>query len=339
MSTHRDIDPPAVASLTTLLARLVVVGRDVIPEAVAALAERLPCPATVTVRRADGSAAGAVVGTAQSGEGVLVPRLRSTGSRGVVSLPLRVGVRVVGHLSIVAVTELDAASVEELEPFAHVIALALAAHFPAVEAGRLVLDEEAERAEIAATLHEGPVASLVAARYAIDSGADSVAVRRIVDHSLTELRRIVTPLRAHSGHGGLDRGLRRLVTEAADAGCTVSLVVTAGLGDALEPACAVAAYRVVAAALNGVAGPAHVAVEPADEEIVVTVTGASDPVDAGALDRWAVRVGALGGRLERHSDGVTLLLPTADATHPSTPRFLSSADAPGLPSPSAGAIR
>jgi hypothetical protein len=175
---------------------------------------------------------------------------------------------------------------------------------------RGVLDGEAERGEIAAALHEGPVATLVAARYALDSGADPVSVRAVVSQALTELRAVVAAQRVRGLDGDLVGALRRLARESRRRGVRVEVAALDLEPDSVPAVCAVAAYRVVATALNGVTGPVTVLVDGGcPGRLRVTVTGADDMVDAGALDRWATRVAALDGTLERHPDGVTLHLP------------------------------
>jgi hypothetical protein len=76
---------------------------------------------------------------------------------------------------------------------------------------------------------------------------------------------------------------------------------------------------VVLAALAGVRSQARVTVsvpqDPSDDsgELTVAVTGALEPQDTGTLARWARRAAALDGRLDRHLDGVTLVLPWSSA--------------------------
>jgi hypothetical protein len=73
---------------------------------------------------------------------------------------------------------------------------------------------------------------------------------------------------------------------------------------------------VVTAAVEGTSGrPAIAVTGQADGSFTVRVTGAADPHDAGALDRWSRRARALGGDLERHPDGVTLRLPMRLPAH------------------------
>jgi hypothetical protein len=228
-------------------------------------------------------------------------------------VPLRSAGRRVGVLRVLADGELSTADVRLIETCAAVITGALAD-----EAGerygdmaRGVLDGEAERAEIAAALHEGPVAALIAARYALDSGADAPAVRAVLSHALHELRGVVTSQRVRGIDGDLPGALRQLARDLRAVGVRVEVGVLDLAPGSVPSICSVAAYRVVAATLNGVTGPVTVVVDGGvPGQLRVTVTGADDMVDAGALDRWARRVAALDGELERHPDGVTLHLPS-----------------------------
>ena len=108
-----------------------------------------------------------------------------------------------------------------------------------------------------------------------------------------------------------------------------------------RPVLAVTAYHVVLAALAGVRTDARVTVTVADDRgsatssagravLVVTVSGAEEPHDTGTLARWSRRAAALDGRLDRHLDGVTLVLPWSSArtTGPATQaRHLSETSA------------
>jgi hypothetical protein len=228
-----------------------------------------------------------------------------------VSLPIRFETRLVGFLTVIAADDLADHDVRLIEAHADLLALALSAVSPRAETAAHVLDEEAERAEVAAVLREGPLASLVAARYALDTGSERSAVRAVVQQALRELRRVVVAQRAGGVDGDLARGLRGLVEDLRHSGCRVDLLIADLPAGSVPPSAAVTAYRVVAAALNGVSGRPSVIVtgDVAAECLIVSVTGARDPHDAGALDRWARRARALGGSLERHPDGVVLRLP------------------------------
>lgn len=251
-----------------------------------------------------------------------------------VEVPLRSGGRVSAVLAVRCPVPLTAGDLALVQGFADLLALALDADRPRLDAARYVLDEEDERAEISAALHEGPVQSLVAARYALETVASTgavdkadtagtagtgdaaagpalVAARAVVQQSLDDVRRVLSPLRARALSGDVVTSLRRLLDDLRRHGCAVRLVVVRPSQGVVSPACAVTAYRIVAAALHGVTGPATVAVDCDSATVTVTVTGARDPVDAGALARWTRRVAAFDGRLERHLDGVTLELPTS----------------------------
>lgn len=301
-------------ALATAARLLAADGAAALPAVVAALGAALTVPATVVVRRAEQQRLGDVLAASDPAAGPgtpgSLPRMRSADSAAVVNVPLRAQGFLVGFLCVLAEDDLTAGDVALIAAYADLLALALAAVIRRADTAAHVLDVEAERAEIAAALCEGPVASLVAARYALETGAERPAVgAAVVRQALRELHRVVAAQRGRGLDGDLVKSLGALADDMADAGCLVDLVVT-GLPARLPPAYAVTAYRTVAAALDGVTGPATVTVSVATGDVTVAVTGAADPHDAGALDRWARRVRAMDGTFERRSDGVTLHLPS-----------------------------
>lgn len=316
VSLDVTLDVTLDAVVATLRA-LTLDGERAIPAVLDALVARLPAGATVVLRRTDGTPAGGLLATA--GRPDAGRTLRRVETAATVALPLRVAGRLVGSLTVTGAAPLDAGTDRLVEYVAETLALSLAASAPVVDAARVVLDEDDERAEIAAALHEGAAGSILAARHAVDTGSDQIAVSRVLQQALTELRGVVASLRSRAAHGDLDAALHQLADDLRSTGCRVELVVPRGLRHALSSARAVAAYRTVAAAVGGASGPVSVVVERiampfGPGRLELTVTGAYDAVDTGALDRWGRRLSALDGRLERHRDGVTVYLPLSEPT-------------------------
>ncbi|MFL6138365.1 MAG: hypothetical protein ACJ74O_11250 [Frankiaceae bacterium] len=280
-----------------------------LPAVVQALRDALAVEASVVVRAAGdaGSGSGAVLAAAHPS---VVPLPRAAGSPAVLSVSVQVDGEPVCLMSVIAHEELGEPDRVLIEAHADLVGLALAAARPRAELAALVLDEEADRAQIAADLHEGAVGSLIAARHALATGHDGGAVGAVVQRAMRELRRVVTAQRARGIDGDLIRALRGLVDELRGSGRRATLSVTGLPRAGVSPACAVVAHRVAAAAVDGSTGRPVIAVTGCGEEaFTVSVTGAADPHDAGALDRWSRRARALGGDLERHPDGVVLRLP------------------------------
>ena len=321
MTTGVDPRCDHLGVVATAARRLAAEGAAALPDVLQGLADGLSVGATVTIRRPEpGGLAGlaaerppilhASTLTELTGEAAAIPRMRSADSTAVLSLPLRVRGRVAGFLTVVADARLDPTDVALVEAHADLLALTLVADQDAVDSAGRVLEEEADRAEVAADLHEGPMACLVAARYALDSAADLTAAGNALQHAWVELRRIVLGQRARGLDGDLAGALRSLATELTRTGCPVDLRLTAIEPGSVPAPAAVTAYRAVVAALRGVHGPVTITAgrSPAGD-LNVAVTGAEDVVDAGAIDRWARRIRALGGTVERRPDGLTLHLP------------------------------
>ncbi len=208
-----------------------------------------------------------------------------------------------------------------LTAYADLLALAVDADPAerAAEAGRAVLDAEADRAQIAAALHESVGRNLVAVRYAADlatGGDPGDDLDEPIRAALTAFRVARRDLRAHSLEAGLRAALRELAVQAAgdrpaDGRSALRLSVDArGRAlDQLPPAVAVTVERVAQAALRGATGRAALTVHCSGHEVKLRVESAEIAYDASELDRWARRVSALGGQLRLGVDGVELDLP------------------------------
>ena len=165
---------------------------------------------------------------------------------------------------------------------------------------------------LADALHDGPVQSLVVARYAADAamrGGDTSLTREAVQQALVELRLALWSLRPR-GATGLADALSQL---SAHLGSTV---VLDGDASGLSASCATSAYRLVQALAAVDAAPVHVAVRREAGLLELTVTGGGPLADA---DGWAARARAHGGDLRRAAGAVVLTLPLATLPAPRLP--------------------
>jgi signal transduction histidine kinase len=250
----------------------------------------------------------------------------------VLDVPVRRGAEVHGILTVTAprpFTDVDAAL---LAAIADVLAPLLVADAAsdAVAAGRAVLDEEADRAQVAATLLDGVGEALVSVRYAAEMvGAGRVeptALDEPVRAALSALRHAHHDLRAHALEAGLRTALNALSDrwggDRPDDGMSeLRLFVDADDPqlDAIAPPVAVTVQRVAEAALRGASGHAVIRAYCADQRVKLSVESAEIAYDASELNRWARRVHALGGDLRVRPDGVELSLPAELRPEGSTP--------------------
>ena len=159
-------------------------------------------------------------------------------------------------------------------------------------------------------LHDGPVQSLVAARYAADlavRGGDPLLVRDAVQIALVELRSALWHLRPRtSAEDGLAAALDLLSAQLVrDSRPGLALDLAPEAGD--EPVFAALAYRLVqAAALASGEQALSVVVRRTPIGSRLTVTGSADAIDGPA---WSHAVAALGGRLTLTAQTLELDLP------------------------------
>lgn len=175
----------------------------------------------------------------------------------------------------------------------------------------LELMEAAERDldALADALHDGPVQSLVVARYAADAavrGGDVTAARDAVQQALVELRHTLWRLRPR-GAAGLAGALTQL---AAHLDITIELQGDPG---GLSAACATTAYRLVQAMATADAPAVRVVVRRDAGHVVLDVSGGQPPAD---LAPWRARARALGGDLRLRQGTVRLSLPRAPVPSP-----------------------
>ncbi|HEX4654416.1 MAG TPA: hypothetical protein VH274_01600 [Mycobacteriales bacterium] len=257
---------------------------------------------------------------------VLATTRRDSGPAGRGSLRLDIPVRRTGELygvlSVAAGRPLTDADAGLLAAVADTVGLTLAADgaLAAWSAGRSVLDEEADRAQVAATLLDGIGEALVSVRYAAELVAageeDRSALEEPVRAALAALRHAHRDLRAHALEAGLRAALRELPDRWAgdrpdDGMSELRLSVDADdpALDALAPPIAVTVQRVAEAALRGATGRAAVRAGCEGKRVKLTVDSAEIAYDASELNRWARRALALGGDLRLRPDGVELSLP------------------------------
>jgi signal transduction histidine kinase len=183
--------------------------------------------------------------------------------------------------------------------------------------------EEAERAALAAALHDGILQELLASRYLVDlalraAGTDAVTTplaeaRETLSHALRVARSTLSGLGvATVERYGLTAALEDLAGRHAAAGLAVT--VRAPHEPSARGVMAVTAYRVVQAALAAATrGPVDLLVTPADPaslEIVVTAADLAVTGEGSAtLDRWGERVELLGGTQTRSKVAVRVRLP------------------------------
>jgi hypothetical protein len=237
-------------------------------------------------------------------------------------VPVRRTGELLGVLTITAKRALTDADARLLTGVADLLALALAAG--ALDrtgtAGRAVLDEEADRAQVAATLLDGVGEALVSVRYAAELVAagrvEPAALDEPVRFALAALRQAHRDLRAHALETGLRAALRELPQRWAgdrpdDGMSELRLSVEAddpGL-DEVAPPIAVTVQRVAEAALRGASGRAALRAFRLGETVKLCVDSAEIAYDASELSRWTRRAQALGGDLRLRPDGVELSLP------------------------------
>jgi hypothetical protein len=295
--------------------------------ALALLADGLSVPATLTLREAGRSRTASVLATS----GLALVPAQPRASTALLDMPLRLAGRLAAALVVIAEAPLDSADLHLLGAAADALTLAIATVLPALDAGRQVLELEEERSDVAVALGVGPLPALVAALHVCESAPETSPATEHVRTALNELRQVETTLSGRSLAGDLAVSVRAAVAASRRTGTRVHLDLPSPLMPT-SPVLAVTAYHVVLAALAGVRTNAHVCVTDSSAdlntpsadrcgELVVTVTGAEEPHDTGTLARWSRRAAALDGRLDRHLDGVTLVLPWSSArtTDPGSP--------------------
>lgn len=237
------------------------------------------------------------------------------------SLPLSCGDQNLGLLSIAAAAALNVGQEQAAALIADLLALHLMTELSASTlnvarterrriAARFIDASERERSELAGQLHDGPLQSLVAARYVTDIAGMALRdgsldeAREGVQAGLVHARRALWQLRPHASDGrDLAGALDSLAGQLVDY-IGLRVVVTAvGLPPVLPPAVATATFRVAqemlcAAVRDRAATRAWVSVEIDGDTLVLVVTddGVGQVVEVPAgLARWREWVSLLGG--------------------------------------------
>lgn len=286
----------AEQDLSTSLDPVLVLG-----ELAALLADGSALPAAVEVLRVRTGARAVVLRDAAGAVLAGVPA--EDGS--LVELPVhgRSGTQV-GTLSV---SGSHAADLPLLRSAAAVLGLALA---PADD-----LLEEAQDA-LADALHDGPVQSLVVARYASDAavrGGDAGVARDAVQSALVDVRRFLWHLRPR-GAAGLVEALDQLSAHLVEAGSpAVGLLGDVEAAAVLRGAPAVLAYRLVQALARPDGAAVRVTLRCDGPRLLVDVDGGPALPDP---DRWLRRARALGGDLTTSASRTRLVLPRPE-TRPS----------------------
>lgn len=237
------------------------------------------------------------------------------------NLPLRYADDELGVLTIAAATALSVAQEQAAALVADLLSLHLMTGRRSDQlaaaraerrriAARFIEATERERAELAGALHDGPLQTLVAARYVTDMAGMALRdgsfdeARQGVQDGLVHARRALWQLRPHAADGqDLPGALDSLAAQLADyIGLRVD-VVSDGVPPALPPAVASAAFRVAqemlcAAVRDRAATRATVTAELDGDTLVVVVTddGVGQVVEVPAgLARWREWVSLLGG--------------------------------------------
>jgi signal transduction histidine kinase len=199
------------------------------------------------------------------------------------------------------------------------------------EVMRAVLDDEADRARIAAALRDRVGDVLVALGYSAsrvaDGRADAASLAEPVRAALTAFRHAQRELRAHALEGGLRAALAELAAgrhgDRLDDGLPmvhVQVEATDPALDLLPPAIAVTVQRVAETSLRGATGTIRLCAAIDGSMVKLYVDSADIAYDAGELGRWERRVRALGGHLWPGPDGVELSLPAAsEGSHDDRP--------------------
>ncbi|MDQ1705365.1 MAG: hypothetical protein QOF18_1731 [Frankiaceae bacterium] len=251
------------------------------------------------------------------------------GERFVLDVPVRACGELQGVLTIAGHAVFTLEQAEVLTGLADVLALAWSAQARAGrgDAGRAVLDDEADRAQAATELCDNVGEALVTVRYAADlvaagrAGAD--ALDEPVQAAQAALRDAHRALRAYALEAGLRTALREIAARGgadrpADGRPALDLTVDADDPwlDALPPPVAVTVQRVAEAALRCATGVARLTATFDGQRVKLCVESAEIAYDASELDRWARRASALGGDLRLRPAGVELELPAQTASPP-----------------------
>ena len=235
-------------------------------------------------------------------EGNLVAGTTSA-DRPVVEIPVHG--RAGASLGLLVATGAGPTQLPPLRSAAAVLGLALTPHASA--------EVEEARDALADALHDGPVQSLVVARYASDAavrGGDPVLARDAVQSALVEARRFLWQLRPRGG-SGLVEALDQLSTHLVESGGhTLGLLGDVEAAAALRGEAGVTAYRLVQELAKPDGPPARVTLRTERDRLVVDIDGGVPLTDPAT---WLSRAQSLGGDLQTTTSRVRLVLPHPEA--------------------------
>ena len=265
-----------------------------LPEALRSLADGLHLRSIVAR-----SAGGDVIGV--GGEALrAVPEMRAL-DRDEVLLELPVPGREGAVVATLTVRGCRPSQLPALRAAAAIVGLGLSGRQTAgMSPGELVEDHEHGLEVIADGLHDGPLQSLMVARYAVDAavrGGDPGMVREAIQQAVVELRHLVWSLRPR-GDRGLAAALEQLSTALVKADqLPLDLTLQGDAGGRV----AVLAYRLVQAVHAGAGS----------NQVRVRLDGSTLDVAGAPLaghQRWARRAAALGCELSTTGDHTRLVL-------------------------------
>jgi signal transduction histidine kinase len=203
-----------------------------------------------------------------------------------------------------------------------VVSGALPAQLPALRSAAAVLglalsagpgeDVEADREALADALHDGPVQSLVVARYAADAaarGGDPGLAREALQTALVELRRFLWHVRPR-GSAGFVGALDQLAAQLAEAGGpSLGFVGDLEAAGTLRGAAGVTAYRLVQAVARPDGPDVRVSLRSEGDRVLLDVDGG---IPLPSPEGWLRRAQALGGDLQSTPGRTRLVLPKPD---------------------------
>jgi len=263
------------------------------------------------------------------GQAAGVPRPRDLAACWVLDAPVRRRGEVLAVLTADADEPFTADGAAALTALTDTIALALAAGRADAavaggirQAGQAVLDAEADRAQLAASLDARVAHDLVALQYTAErvseGRADAGDLHEPARAALTSYRLAQRDVRSHALQAGLRAALAEIAARAAadrpDDGqpaLRVEVTIDDPRLDGLPPPIAVTLERVAEAVLRGATGRASLRVAVEGQTVKLRADSADIAYDASELDRWNRRVLALGGLLRADPDGVEVTLPAA----------------------------
>ena len=323
----------ALAGLLPAAVRLLSAGgADAVHDVLQLSAQALDCDELV-LRDANGAG---VVARAQANP---VPVQRTYPDRWALDAPVRRRGVVLAVLTASAGEPFTAERAAAVTALADTLGLSLAAAradddtSAKRQAGQVVLDSEADRAQLATALHDRIAHDLVALQYTAEQVRDGKAapgdLREPARAAVASYRQAQRDLRAHALEAGLRSALAELADRAAadrpdDGRLPLRVTIQANDPqlDELPPPVAVTVERVAEAVLRGASGRASVWAAVTDQTVKLRVDSADIACDASELDRWNRRVNALGGLLRTDDDGVELTLPAAtEGSHDDGPHL------------------